>query len=93
MGNCHQSKCKQHYDKETRNNNNITISQMPSTRSGEMNYKVGSEQHHGRYARVRGAFASGHEKWKTGRHIVSALCFAHSLFVQTLHRGLQSLFA
>jgi hypothetical protein len=24
---------------------------------------------------------------------VSALCFAHSLFVQTLHRGLQSLFA
>ena len=40
------------------NNNNITISKMPSTRSGNTNYKVRPE-HLGRYARVSGAFVSG----------------------------------
>jgi hypothetical protein len=50
----HQLKCR-HDDEETRNNNNITISQMPSTRCSKINYMVGPE-HHGRYASVSGTF-------------------------------------
>jgi hypothetical protein len=68
-----QSKCK-HHNMETRNNNNITINQMPSTRSGEMNYQVGPE-HHGQYAGVSGTFASGNgTKRKMDKSRKCALC-------------------
>jgi hypothetical protein len=40
------------------NNNNTTINQMPSTRSGKVNYKVGPE-HQGRFAVAHGTFATG----------------------------------
>jgi hypothetical protein len=56
----HQSKSKLG-DEETRNYNNLTILQMPSTRSGKANYKVGPENH-GQYA--NGTFASGTTKHK-----------------------------
>jgi hypothetical protein len=50
-------------DQDTSNNNSTTIYQMPSTRSGKTNYKVGPE-HHGRYAHANGTFASGNRKRK-----------------------------
>jgi hypothetical protein len=55
-----------------------TINQMPATRSGETNYKVGPE-HQGQYARVSGAFASGnHKKGKTVELRATHLQTAHN---------------
>jgi hypothetical protein len=59
----HRLKCK-HADDERRDSKYITISQMPSTRSGNTNYKVGPE-HHGRYARAAGTFLVNKKKRPT----------------------------
>jgi hypothetical protein len=50
-----------HDDDERNNNNNSTISNMPRTRSGKTNYKVG-HGHHGRYAAANGTFAFGKKR-------------------------------
>jgi hypothetical protein len=52
-----------HDDDKRRDNNNITISQIPATRSGKMDYNLGHEQQ-GQYAGIIGAFSAHNNKCK-----------------------------